>query len=106
MDYIEKARTITCDALCHYGHRKYSEIWQNKRAPVYCPICNEKLEINDEMYFVVNNTKLFPNCLVHAKCIIANSSVEGLVWLNFNKATEYMHQNYHEFKSKYRAWIR
>ena len=42
MDYIEKARTITGGALCHYGHIVYSEMWHEKKAPVYCPICNAK----------------------------------------------------------------
>jgi len=106
MNFLENARTITCGKLCHYGLRIFNELWNDRSKLTVCPICTEDLKLNDEFYLVVSNYYLFPNCIIHANCIIDKSSVEGLEWQNFNKATEYMHQNYQEYKSKYKAWIR
>jgi len=81
-------------------------MWVKRTWTDHCPICNSPIKLDDDCYIANCNEILFPGSLIHAECIIEPSSIEGMVWMNFNKATEFMHQNYQEFKSKYRAWIR
>ena len=106
MDYIEKARTKTNGILCHYALRTYTQVWVQRHAPDYCPICNSELKLNDKFYLVINNSCMFPNCLVHARCIIESSSIEGLTWMNFYKTTEQISEKYSAYKNLFKTWAK
>jgi len=106
MEYSEKARTILNGVLCHYGLRTFTKVWTKRSWTNHCPICNLELKLNDEFYLVINNFNLFPNSLVHAKCIVKPSSTPGLFWMDFYDATERIYADYKMYKELYKAWIR
>ena len=62
-----------------------------------------ELKLKEEFYLAISNGRLFPNCLVHAKCISQKDSV-GLTFMNFQRAIEHMYDSYTAYKSQYKTW--
>lgn len=81
----------------------YTDSWVNIRNKDYCPICNMPLRKNEDFYLTINNSKLFPNCLIHSKCISQTDSV-GLTFMNFAEATETIYNNYKAYKTLCKPW--
>ena len=106
MNYVEIARVRIDGILCHYRLRKYNENWAEKSWTDHCPLCNSKLLLNDDFYLVINNSSMFPNSLVHARCVTKSSSVDGLMWMDFRGATIKIHKNYRAYKALSKAWTR
>ena len=103
---IHTIRTQFNNILCYFGLHIYSKSWvEIRKAKDYCPVCNMRLEKDDEFYLTINNSRLFPNCLIHYKCIAQKDST-GLIFMNFNRVTEVVYNNYVMYKSKYKTWTR
>lgn len=59
-----------------------------------CPICNNEINFNDKIYLIINNFELFPNVLVHIKCVDDDCNKDVLIrelrshWLRGQKYKE------------------
>ncbi len=48
-----------------------------------CPLCRKKIEDKDKIYLLINNYKLFPNIIIHDKCVLDKGTIFGdLDWKN------------------------
>ena len=79
--------------LCHFRLINYSAEWAKVRKIDYCPVCNKKLNEGEDFYLTINNNKLFPNSLIHEKCIEQIDTV-GLKFMNFREITKVVYENY------------
>ena len=100
---ITRIRTYFNGKFCHYGKRIYTEHWADVNED-YCPICNSKLKLNDTFFLVINNSVLFPNCLVHERCIKDSSIIEGLTFMNFDRVNKQIYEKYQAYKNLYKSW--
>lgn len=96
--------------LCHFRLINYSDSWAKIRRNDYCPVCNKKIIKGENFYLTINNSNLFPNCLIHAKCISQTDKV-GLKFMNFAGIIEAVYNNYvqclearKEYKALYKSW--
>jgi hypothetical protein len=95
---FERVRGRICEAsLREFGARNYYGL--------ICPVCNEKLQANQRVYLVFNNSKLFPNCVIHTDCAIGG--IEDIMG-NLIEITERLAKRYKEFMDavyRDRAWL-
>ena len=90
-------KVVIGDNFCWYNKGLYSKMSQKYDPGRICPLCNQQLIIEDEVYMVLNNSKMFPNCLIHKSCIN----------VNFTATTFELIRSYDQFKdiiSKNKAW--
>lgn len=64
-----------------------------------CPICDKEIALNDTVYLIINNFKLFPNVLVHTDCVADGCNKDVLI--RELKAHYLRGQNY---KREYGMW--
>ncbi len=64
-----------------------------------CPMCMDEILLGDTMQVVINNFKLFPNVLVHKKCV-DNQSDNQLI-----ETMEDLTRSYNDFKELSRIWL-
>lgn len=111
----EKRETVTLNGnFCQFREQEYSEQWKRIReeinlsskretnSPNYngliCPLCNGELKIGEMIYMVMNNQKLFPNCVIHKSCVVG-----GLE--DTTKTLKYKYFNYKQILEENKAWI-
>ena len=90
-------KVVIGDNFCWYNKGLYSKMSQKYDPERICPLCNQQLIIEDEVYMVLNNSKMFPNCLIHKSCVN----------VNFTATTFELIKSYEQFKdfvSKNKAW--
>ena len=76
--------------FCVFREMIYTEIEGHELD--ICPYCREALEVDDEIYLVMNNNVIFPNKLVHRKCTEDNlENAAKRLRLQYKQALEYAH---------------
>ena len=64
-----------------------------------CPICMNEIELGDIIQVVINNFKLFPNVLVHKKCVDIQTDKQ------LTETMEDLTNSYNDFKELARIWL-
>lgn len=103
--------------FCQYREMIYSESWKRIREDhnefskketgysnhtgLVCPICNDDLTVGLPTYMVMNNNKLFPNCVIHKSCAIIG--LDGLEKTTIKIRSKY--ENFKKMLEEYKAWL-
>lgn len=64
-----------------------------------CPICMEEIILNDTIQIMYNNFKLFPNIMVHKKCVDAQSDKQ------LKETIRDLEKSYSTFKELMKIWL-
>lgn len=68
---------------CRVHDMKYNDSKHYKKK---CIWCNKEFEPEEEISLLINNCSLFPNCLIHRKCVDILGGDENTI--------EILHENY------------
>ena len=76
----------------------FPQDWINDRPKLVCPVCNEEFETSDQMYIIMTDNKLFPNCFIHRLCSSHNFEDTA-------KNIMLLYNEYKECIRKHKAWV-
>jgi hypothetical protein len=65
----------------------------------YCPICRKPIDTEGEVYIIINNHKLYPNCWAHGSCVDELGIQEAA------EAITYDYAEYKQMRNKFAAWM-
>jgi hypothetical protein len=66
-----------------------------------CPLCKEEFKDGEKIYLLINNYELFPNILIHSKCVTTTETLfEDPDWKSTVKKVK---EDYLQAK-KYKCW--
>lgn len=117
----EKKRTVVIgEHFCQYRERTYSETWKRIREEasavsreetghydyngLVCPLCNVTFEVGQVVFLVMNNHRMFPNCVIHKECAANGNETDN----DMMETTEKLMQSHASFKEcieKNRSWL-
>lgn len=97
-----QVKSIVNGHFCWFNEQNFGKEWVKARGKDICPVCNTKLNLDDKIYMVINNGKLFPNTLIHKSCIINDMTMTTRILMDdYNK----YHRDIKKLHRKHRGWF-
>lgn len=93
----QKDKIIVDGVACLFSNYIWTKRWNDSEQMNYCPICNEKFNVNDSVQMILCNHILFPNGFIHSDCIV-DGRYETAVLLTS------MYKDYIKYMEAHKAW--
>jgi hypothetical protein len=99
---VEKYKIIT-DGIITWAREI---IYKRRNYESICPLCKKKIEDGDRVYMLINNYKLFPNTIIHWRCVLTKGTIfEDEDWESTIKKLMNDYNKAMKLKEEIRCWF-
>jgi len=67
-----------------------------KKGVNICPLCRKQIESGDETYLLINNYKLFPNVVIHTKCVDLTPIMNSIPIIDWKDTIKKLKKDYEQ----------
>jgi len=85
-----KTKVVVDGVTTHIKKRNY------KKDMGICPLCRKQIKSGNEIYLLINNYKLFPNTIVHSRCVDLTPIMNSIPIIDWKSTIKKLKKDYEQ----------